>query len=220
MIGRVAKRPVSELLAVDDPAWPHLRDLLEHAEVPVTVLPVSASVGQEVLHRLQVTARSWLGAFALHTGAVLVDDGWLRLLGGGTPDLPDLATASEAGFVVVALDALGGRFAINGGALPGQPGEICYFGADTLAWQPLGAGHSAFVPWVLAGGHAELYADSRWPDWETEVAALAPGQGLSCYPPLWSDEARAGTSRKAVPLTELIASHEDTARQFAQLSDE
>jgi hypothetical protein len=72
MIGDVlAKRPISDLLAVDDPAWPHLRDLLERATVPVTVLPVEPQAGADVLYRLQVTARSWLGAFALHAGAVL-----------------------------------------------------------------------------------------------------------------------------------------------------
>lgn len=77
--------------------------------------------------------------------------------------------------------------------------------------------------WAFGGGHAELYADSRWPGWEDEVAALGPGQGLSFYPPPWSGEGRgdpAAASRKAVPLTELVALNEDAARQLADLSEE
>jgi hypothetical protein len=35
------------------------------------VLPVEPQAGADVLYRLQVTARTWLGAFALHAGAVL-----------------------------------------------------------------------------------------------------------------------------------------------------
>ncbi|HEY4458130.1 MAG TPA: DUF2625 family protein [Pseudonocardiaceae bacterium] len=215
----MAKRPISDLLAVDDPAWPHLRAMLDRATVPVTVLPVDQQAGEDVLHRLQVTARSWLGAFALHAGAVLVDHGWLRMLGGGTVDLPDLASTSEPGFLVIALDVLGGRFAINGGALPGPPREICYFSPETLGWQPLGAGHSPFVSWAVGGGLDDLYGELRWPGWQDEVAALNPGQGLSCYPPLWTREGRADpaeTSRKPVALTELIALHEDAARQLAE----
>jgi hypothetical protein len=158
MIGDApTKRPISDLLAVDDPAWPHLRDLLERATVPVTVLPVEPQAGADVLYRLQVTARSWLGAFALHTGAVLVDHGWLRMLGGGTTDLPDLASTGEPGFLVIALDVLGGRFAINGGALPGSSNEICYFAPDTLRWRPLGCAHAAFISSALGGGLDGFY---------------------------------------------------------------
>ena len=35
-----------------------------------------------MLSRLQVTARSMMGALALSSGGMLVDHGWVRLLGG------------------------------------------------------------------------------------------------------------------------------------------
>lgn len=227
-----AIRPLSELLDVADPAWPGLRQAIDEAAVPVSVLPVQRSTGESVLYRLQVTVRSVLGALALHSGSVLVDHGWLRLLGGGSRDLTDLATVNRLGdpaagrgvpgSLVVGLDVLGGQFAINGGALPGAPGEVCYFAPDTLDWQSIGGGHLAFVTWALGGGLEEFYRDLRWPGWQSEVAELTPGQGLSVFPPLWSGEARrdvANTSRKAVPLTELVALHEHSARQLADLPD-
>ena len=76
-----------------------------------------------------------LGALALNSGGMLGDHGWVRLLGGGSGRLPDLATVSGPGpqaasapplSLTVGFDVLGGRFAVNGGGLPGQPGEVCY----------------------------------------------------------------------------------------------
>ena len=225
-----AMRPVSELRDVADPAWPDLRRALEEAAVPVSVVPIERPAGESVLYRLQVTARSVLGALAVHTGGVLVDDGWLRLLGGGGGDLPDLASINRLGdpaagrgapgSLVVALDVFGGKFAINGGSLPGAPGEICYFAPETLTWQSIGGGHSAFVTWALSGGLEEFYRGLRWPGWQREVSELGPGQGLSVFPPLWSSQGRrdvAGASRKTASLSELVTLHEDSARQLADL---
>ncbi len=60
-------------------------------------LSVDARRAMEVLFRLQVTARSTLGALALRCGGVLLDHGWLRLLGGGGDELMSLAEANGLG---------------------------------------------------------------------------------------------------------------------------
>ncbi|MEU0545578.1 DUF2625 family protein [Nocardia sp. NPDC005978] len=209
-------RAIQELADVKDPAWPELRELVRWATVPVTVLPPDPERARDTLIRLQVTARSTLGALALNTGGILVDYGWLRILGGGSAELPDLATSNgvrrpgelPTDALIVAVDVLGGRFAVNGGELPGEPGEVCYFGPDTLAWNPIGFGHSAFVHWALGGGTAEFYEDLRWPDWHYEIRTLTLGQGISVYPPLWTVEGRTdigAASRCAAPMSEVIA---------------
>lgn len=194
------------------------------ASVPVEVLPVESARAQQALFRLQVTARSVLGALVLNTGGLVVDHGWLRILGGGSMGLADVAQTNRIGepgsenpapgALIVAIDVLGGQFATNGGALPGDPGEVCFFGSDTLRWEPIGRGHSAFVTWVLHGGLADFYGDLRWTGWADETTTLSPDQGLSVYPPLWSAEGRsdiAAASRRACPLTELTTLHFDTA---------
>ena len=218
---------MEELASAGDPAWPSVQAWITAARTPVTTLPVTTAARESCLHRLQVTVGSTLGALAWHVGGLVIDHGWLRVLGGGTPDLPDLATASGLGepgpgsapppFVVVALDVLGGRFAINGGGLPGAPGDVAYFAPDTLGWESLGMGHSQFVAWCLTGDTTSFYASLRWPGWERETSGLSLAQGLSLYPPLWTREANAdlaATSRSAVPWQELLDLQQDVAGQL------
>src|SRR3954466_2697501 len=162
-------RSLDDLINAEEPAWPEIRQRLELPDCDALILPVEGDAGERTLHALQVTARSTLGALALHTGGIVCDHGWLGLLGAGTTELPGLAAANEllAGdpgpppSLTVAYDVLGGKFAIDGGALAGTPGEVCYFGPDTLSWTPIGGGHTSFVHWVLEGGTVEFYADLR-----------------------------------------------------------
>ena len=108
--------------------------------------------------------------------------------------------------LIVGSDILGGRFAINGGSLSGDLGEVNYWGPDTLAWSPIGLGHSAFVRWALAGGTNDFYRSLRWNGWEAEVSRIADDEGLMVFPPPCTSEGRDidRASRKPVPWTELI----------------
>ncbi|MGW0391815.1 DUF2625 domain-containing protein [Streptomyces sp. NPDC003042] len=230
-------RELSQLIDVEEPAWPELRQTLDAAPVSVEVLPADSDLGRGALLQLQVTARSYLGAVVLHCGGLLVDDGWLRVFGSpvdGAPHrVPGLARINQfpGAFdsewradtgLVVAHDVLGGVFALNGGApasagRPGTPGEMVYFAPDSLRWEALGVGHSAWMTWLVSGALDEFYADLRWAGWQDDVRALKRDQGLSLFPPLWSAEARqdlSATSRRAVPMTELLGVARDSCRQF------
>jgi hypothetical protein len=205
--------------------------MIDAAPLPVVVLPVPVEQAMAVLYRLQVTARSALGALALNCGGLLIDHGWLRVLGGGGVGLSDLATVNDLvdpaqsqgppPLLTVAFDVLGGRFAIDGGGLGVQPGQVCYWGPDTLEWNGLGVGHSDFVAWALTDGPTEFYADLRWRNWSDEVDHLSPSEGISVYPPLFTAEAQPidDTSRRAIPFDELLRGHQDMAAQLAALPD-
>jgi hypothetical protein len=184
--------------------------------------------GEQCIYRLQVTARSVLGALALNTGGLLIDSGWLRILGGGADGLPDLASVNGLGdtapevpppLMEVGRDVLGGRFAINGGAFPGAPGQVHYFGPDTLAWHPLGMGHGRFVEWAMSGASAAFYESLRWTGWEAETSGLALDQGMSVYPPLFSAEGHyvQTATRRPVPWRELADMQEAFALELAEL---
>ncbi|MCX4804061.1 DUF2625 domain-containing protein [Streptomyces sp. NBC_01214] len=229
-------RGIDELAEVDDPAWPELQGMLTESSVPVQVLPVDFDEGRRCLVQMQVTARSTLGALALNTGGLLLDDGWVRVFGGGSAldgGLPSLGrvngfpTAFDPAWnpgtgLVVGHDALGGVFALNGrdpaaSGRPGAPGEMAYFAPDTLAWEVLEMGHSVWVSWLLSGDLETFYEGLRWPGWREEATALALSQGITVYPFLWSEEARAdlaATSRQAVPMREVLGAAADFARQM------
>ncbi|WP_055569103.1 DUF2625 domain-containing protein [Streptomyces atriruber] len=230
-------REVNELLDVDDPAWPLLLQELSDTDTAVEALPGDTETGRASLLQLQVSARSNLGALVLNCGGLLVDGGWLRIFGSphatGPEGLPGLAEINAmpstfdpvwqpAAGLVVAHDVLGGVFSLNGGdpraiGRPGEPGEIIYFAPDTLGWEALGAGHSAWLSWILSGGLQKFYGGLRWDGWRSEVSVLSGRQGLSFFPPLWSAEARqdlSATSRRAAPMAELLDMSRDARLQF------
>lgn len=221
-------RAADELINTPDPAWPVLQQMLAGARPTVRVLGAAEADGRREIELLQVSARSLLGAAALYTGGLLIDSGWLRVLGCGHTECAWSITAAtkHVGFglkagppegLVVAIDVLGGLFAINGGFLAdAEAGYVTYFAPDTLQWESLGIGHSAWLESTLrVQQRSAFYADLRWSGWEQEVAALPPNMGLSVYPPLWSRESRPieATRRAVVPIAELVTGVLDMARQ-------
>lgn len=89
----MAVRSVEELMQVADPAWPLILAAIEDSD-SATVLPASAPQAEATLFALQVSVQSALGALALNAGGVLIDKGWIRILGAGAEGLPGLAAAN------------------------------------------------------------------------------------------------------------------------------
>ena len=205
-------RDIESLIAVDGLAWPHLQKAL--AESEAIALSVAPEQRQRSLWELQVTAASMMGAVALHTGGIVAEHGWVRLYGGGSESLPSIAktnglggsVSAPPGALIVGHDVLGGLFAIDGGALGVSPGEVCYFGPDTLTWDGLGGGYSAFLMAALGGGLEVVFEGLRWPGWQDEVAPLALSQGIALYPPPSTVEGRdmSKVSRSVVSIRELL----------------
>src|SRR6185295_13025926 len=118
----------------------------------------------------------------LETGGLLVDNGWIRILGGGHKRLPrpihewNRMTAGAAhrlpGTIVVGDDVLGGFFAINGGGLKGPPGHVFYCSPDSLEWEDLWPSYSDWVVAMMSVDLEEFYKGLRWPKWRREVEAL------------------------------------------------
>jgi len=209
-------RTVEELTCVDDPAWDAFLDDIAAGRHDVTIVPGDPTACRRTLHRLQMTAHSTLGGIALNCGGMLVDHGWIRVLGGTPgPGLPDIASVSGVPdeavvpYVVrgllVAYDVIGGQFAIDAGGLAGAPGSMCYWAPDSLAWESLDFGHTHFMSWVLDGDHDKFYEDSRWSTWQTQTEQLPPDHGYSVYPFMFTQEYDVTTaSRQPVPVTELF----------------
>ncbi|MDR0836717.1 MAG: DUF2625 domain-containing protein [Propionibacteriaceae bacterium] len=223
-------RSIEELMNVDDPFTPDFVHRVATAKNDILVLPSEPATGREVLHRLQVSARSSASGTILSGGGMVVDHGWIRVFGAGTPLLPDMATASgfplEPGEeppavpgLFLAIDVLGGQFAIDSGLLAGSPGELCYWAPDDLQWTPFGLGQAQFLTWLCEGDLDGFYSDYRWDGWQDEVEALPLDQGISFFPFAFTKEFDLATATRSVtPIAELVSLHTQMAESTNALS--
>ncbi|GAA4980510.1 DUF2625 family protein [Actinopolymorpha pittospori] len=203
---------------MDSAAWDEILAAAQAARYPVEMLAPDADRAESCLANLGITVRSWLGAVITHTGGICVDHGWLRVLGSGGTDLPDVATDADPASrgLVIGFDVLGGQFAWVP-AEPGAPPTVHYFAPDTLDWLDLEQGYAAWLHAVLTGSLTQFYDALRWPGWETEVAALGLSEGIHTWPPPSTVQGQdlANASRKAVPMAELIYFHHELAKQLS-----
>ncbi len=120
---------------------------------------------EEVLLEVQVTTHSTLGCARLRDGRHSGDHGWLRFLGSGHPNLERTLSGwnrgRSDGLYLVADDAVGGFFALNGGAFGNDTHNVYYWPPDGLEWEPLGMGLTDFFRWSLTSRLADFYQDLR-----------------------------------------------------------
>lgn len=213
-------RPLAELVSTADPGWPLVQQWLAGARNPVEALPiVNRAQAEQALLATQVTTRSPMGAVVYESGGLLIDHGWLRVLGSGharlSRSLPAWNEGKSAGFLLIADDVLGGFFALNGGALGPDAGQVYYFAPDRLAWEPLELGYSDFLNFCFNGDLKKFYEGQRWKNWAADVRQLDGNQGFSFVPFLWlKHDNISQLSRKPVPLAELWTLGQDMARQL------
>lgn len=81
--GGAISRTLEELIDANEPGWPVAQEWAKNATNPVELLSADRARGEETLPALQVTSRSPMGAISLACGGILVDRGWLRILGSG-----------------------------------------------------------------------------------------------------------------------------------------
>ena len=209
-------RALSELINKDEPGWDLVTTWIKQAKNKVEVLPKIQARADSTLLAAQVTTRSPMGAIIYETGGILVDNGWLRILGSGfvamNRDLMSWNKDKLRGSLLIADDVMGGFYALNGGAFgPETVGKVFYFAPDNLEWENTNKTYSDFLFFCFSGDLASYYKNLRWKGWEQEVHALNGNQGIMCYPFLFTKEGKniAKNTRKAVPITELWGINQD-----------
>ena len=160
-----------------------------------------------------------MGSIIYETGGILVDHGWLRILGSGNSRLPRslpswnygrsfFVSGEQPSFLLVADDVVGGFFAIDGGGLGIERGKLCSHAPDTLAWENTGKGYSDFLTWCFRGDMAKYYEAMRWTGWRTDLYSLGGDQAFEIYPPLATNGPPIGErSRKPVNIAEIYDLH-------------
>ena len=197
-------RTIDQLDDAAGSVWPAVTRLIADAENAVSILPTTRDEGERALMMLQVTTASVLGATCRESGGLLVDRGWIRVLGAGGERMagsvlswnggPGCAVASPLdGAMLVAHDAAGGFFALDGGLFEREPGNILWRSPETLQWEDLETGYAGFIEWCAFGDLGHFHEDLRWPGWEADLAVLAPDEMLITTPAPWE---------RGVPLSE------------------
>ncbi|MGV3538813.1 MAG: DUF2625 domain-containing protein [Rufibacter sp.] len=211
------KRSLTELINTKEPGWELVKSWMKNAKNKVEVLPKHQKKAEEALLQAQVTTRSPMGAVVYETGGILVDDGWIRILGSGSPKFPRslmawnkgksfLQDGEQPSFLLIADDVLGGFFAINAGGLGKEGiGKIFYFSPDNLEWEPTELGYSEFLQFCFSGNLESFYEGLRWSNWRTEIKELSGDKGIHCFPYLWMSTGKDinKVSRKPILMEEL-----------------
>ncbi len=225
-------RSLDELINTDEPGWELVLEWMKEATNEIEVLPRDTARARTALVQTQVTTRSPMGGIIYETGGILVDHGWIRILGSGsekmTRGLPEWNKGKAFGefgerppFLLIADDAIGGFFALNGGAFGEDLGNIYYLSPDNLAWESLEIGYSDFIYWTFTGDLAQFYEGLRWKNWEKEVKEMGADRGMSFYPFLWTEyEDLEALNKKDVPIEELWTLCQEVRKQlFDQVKD-
>jgi len=222
-------RPIEELINTKSSGWDLVQEWMSEATNELQVLDVTLANGRTALYQAQVTTKSPMGAIIYHTGGILVDQGWIRVLGSGSvqmsrslPDWNRGKTCNEIGdpvpFLLVADDAIGGFFAVNNGGLGDDFGMIYYFSPDTLEWEPLEATYSTFIYWTFTGDLADFYQGLRWDKWRQGVKKMGPDRIMSFYPFLWmAAENLQDRKRRDIPVEEAWNLQMDVRGQLSRL---
>ncbi len=220
-------RPVEELINKNEPGWTLVQGWIGKATNKVEILPCDTAKAKDALYKTQVTTRSPMGAIIYSTGGLLIDSGWIRILGSGNPrlnrTLPDWNKGKsikeygeQPSFLLVADDAAGGFFAINGGALGSDAGKVYYLSPDSMEWEPLDLTYTEFLNFCFNGNLGDFYKNLRWNDWKMEVTKLDGNMAYNFFPFLWTKEGKDinKVSRKTIPVEEQYSFTLDMRKQL------
>ncbi|WP_316835071.1 DUF2625 family protein [Pedobacter nutrimenti] len=196
---RPSMLPIADLIKDNSEGWSRVKSWIDTARNKIEILPGENQVSANVLYKSQVTTRSPMGAIIYNTGGILVDYGWIRILGSGSNKMKrtiaswnkgriDTGSNGKPLYYLIADDAIGGLFALNGGGLGTDFGSVYYFAPDNLTWQSLNTSYTGFLEFCFSGDIGKFYQGSRWNSWKADINKLSADEVIVFFPPLWSKE--------------------------------
>jgi hypothetical protein len=219
LYGRSQIKTLKELTDTSDTGWEVVRELLPKATNKVEILPRDSARANQAVYQSQLAVQTTLGAVEYMTGGIMIDGGWIRIIGSGSPRLPRSLPewnkgksvsgyGHEAGFYLVADDVLGGFFALNWGGLDTKDkGKVFYLAPDDLQWESTGNGYGEFLEFCFSGDLKQFYKGLRWKNWHQQADTLSGNSAFYIMPPLWSAEGKdiEKDERHAVPIEEIYS---------------
>lgn len=218
-----------EELTKDTSGWEVIAHAMSIAKNKFKILPRDPVKAKEAIYQTQVTTHSTIGAVVYLTGGILIEDGWIRILGSGNPLLNRSLPAWNIGktfadygakptFLLVADDVIGGFFAINGGALGTDPGMVYYLAPDDLKWESLHITYTDFINFCFVGNMKLFYGDLGWPECRGEVTKLTGNDSFYFYPFRWTKEGKdiSKDQKKIVPVEEIYKLETDEMKSLSK----
>ena len=202
--------------------WMQIKTIFDESKRQVKIFEAADDQGAKDLAVLGASPETAFGAIIANTSGIVVDN-WISILGqtstqrAGVADFNARMEADFGGMLVVAVDLVGGLFALNMGRFDEDKGLVWYFAPDTLSWESLESKYSEFIAWVAQGDIDGFYQTFRWDNWELDVWDVDGfNSGMLIYPYLWSRECSIETaSKNVVPLKEIIGINLDFEKQFS-----
>ncbi len=222
-----------EELIEGESGWEVFQDWMNNSQNSVEILPATQEAKESTLIDMQVSTRSLFGSIIYKTGGILIDSGWIRILGSGCERLPRSVAdwnrdclkigMFEMPYHLMADDITGGFFAYDAGGL-GNRGSMFYFSPTILQWEDLELTYPEFVHWLMNGMNIDdFYEGMRWDDWQQDLAKLPGDRAMLYLPFLFSVSAQQANGkdifeRKSVPVKELFEMYvEDLAPQAEKI---
>ncbi|MEN2398561.1 DUF2625 domain-containing protein [Flavobacterium sp. MC2016-06] len=220
-------KTINELINEKDSGWKEVKEWIGAAKNKVEILPADPQKAKNALYQTQVTTSSPMGAIVYMTGGILIDNGWIRILGSGNTKLDRTLPEWNKGksfkefgetpsFLLIADDALGGFYLLNGGGLGKDLGKVYYFSPDNLEYEPLDITYSEFLQFCFNNDLDKFYDGSRWKNWKTEVSVLKGDKVYNFYPFLWTAEGEDinKVTRKVIPVEEQYSLNMELRKQL------
>lgn len=121
-------KQVDELIDPQQTGWVQVQKLLSSSKNKIEILPKDSLRADSALYLTQLSTKSALGGIIYNCGGILIDNGWVRILGSGSKQLnrslpqwnkgKSFANYGDSSsFLLIADDVVGGFFAINTGGL-------------------------------------------------------------------------------------------------------
>ncbi|MBR6403679.1 MAG: DUF2625 family protein [Eubacterium sp.] len=201
--------------------WQQIKSIFEESSRDVQIIEGFEGKGKEENSCMKISSESSLGTIIEHTQGIVIDN-WVYVLGqssdrsAGVIDFNKRMGYEFAGMRIVAVDVVGGIYAIKTGRFRKGAGLVWYYAPDTIQWECLKYKYSEFLVWLAQGDLSEYYKSMRWSGWENDVRDVdLPNEGMLIYPYLWAKECDIETAtKKVVPLKELIGQNLEFEKKF------
>lgn len=199
--GQAKMRELKELINKDEDGIKLIMAWKNAAKNRIQILANDSLRSNEALFNTQISTRSPMGAIVFHTGGILIDNGWIRIYGSGSEklnrNLPNWNKGKtfqnfgdKPGYLIIADDAVGGFFLLNGGDLGNDLGKIYYLSPDNNEYEQLDLTYTEFINFCFSGNIDVFYRDLRWKNWGDDFKKLSANEAFIFYPYLWTKEGR------------------------------